>query len=244
MLWGAARLIYALYDEYALLGSDAVDDVYAITLRAFMQLIQDVKLDVPNSKTCRKSDLDSLVIETDMSARRSEMLDTEFGLSRPELLQVLVGVAVRRHLETGQTGDVSEAVRRLLHEVIEPAMPRHVWDPPAVRGDPPLSDANELRRFACYSEAVTRRLEPHVPNCKILFGVYSGLRRRDTRKERKLLSLVEFVAIMEDTLPGWTESPCASRCGPSPRPAQTGPPRVPLCTPALARSPLPACVTL
>ena len=194
VLWECARLVYALYDEYALLGASGIDDVYAVSFGAFMQLIADAELDLPSSSTCRKCDLDGLMIETDTSARRSE-IDDEYGLSRPEFLQVIVGVAVRRHVATGETPDVSDAVGMLLRDVIAPAMPPHVLDDAE-------ETSREMRRSVCYTEAVTRRLEPLVPMCKQLFLFYSGLRQRDSRKERKLLAIEEFAAMMADTLPG------------------------------------------
>lgn len=87
VLWEAARLIYSIYDEYALLGANSIGDCYCVSLGAFMGMVADMQLDLPDSATCRRSDLDSLCIEVDTAARRSK-LDGEFGLSRPEFIQV------------------------------------------------------------------------------------------------------------------------------------------------------------
>ena len=53
-----ARLVYSIYDEYSVLGASDLDDVYSIGLSGFMQMVEDLQLDLKHSKTCRLSDLD------------------------------------------------------------------------------------------------------------------------------------------------------------------------------------------
>ena len=114
-----AELVYSVYDEYCLHGgNDDSNDIFSIEKVGFSALLNDFKIDVPKSKTCRLADLDTLFLEVNAASARAakemakggassvkgltqaqkqameRMNDT--GLSRPEWLQVLVGIAVKR----------------------------------------------------------------------------------------------------------------------------------------------------
>lgn len=116
------------------------------------------------------------------------MKDT--GLSRPEFVAVLVGMAIKRFVEAEdetRVADVSIALQRLLGEIIRPRLAKHV-----------LFEPNEFRSSACYREVVISKLTPKLPMMKSLFDFYSQLSKEDSRMEEKLMSCEEFVALCED----------------------------------------------
>lgn len=116
---------------------------------------------------------------------------SDSGLSRPEWLQTLVGVAIKRFVESGSTADVSEAVGKLMRGVVIPRLPPHL-----------LEERNDVRRLACYSEAALEALSTRLASLRNVFAFYCKLDKHDTTKESQLLSPKEFVAMCEDVLPG------------------------------------------
>ena len=89
-------------------------------------MVEDLSLDLKHSKTCRLSDLDTLFLEVNAASYRhaqqveretqgkltgkarqqvERMKDT--GLSRPEFLAVLIGMAVKRFVEASDSTKVT-----------------------------------------------------------------------------------------------------------------------------------------
>ena len=213
-----APLIYALYDEYSLYGGTDADDIFSVPGKGYSLMVDDLKLDVASSKTCRLADLDTLFIEVNAaSARQAKLLQKEAaadgvvtreeqdamrrlsdtGLSRPEFLAVLVGVAIKRYVDAGALTDVSEALNELLSAVIAPRVAVHVSEP-----------KQEARRLACYAEPVVRALISKLQTLRAAFLHYSPKGRRegatagDARKEAALLNPSEFIALCRALLPG------------------------------------------
>ena len=124
--------------------------------------------------------------QRDEAARLSDT-----GLSRPEWLSMLTAIAIKRFVETGDTPDVSEALQRLLGDVLAPRLPTHV-----------LESRNHARRLACYKEAVVDALLPQLHTMHTVFAFYCTLRKDDSRKEEGMMSPSELLALCEDLLPG------------------------------------------
>ena len=102
---------------------------------------------------------------------------------------MLTAIAIKRFVETGDTPDVSEALQRLLGDVLAPRLPTHV-----------LESRNHARRLACYKEAVVDALLPQLHTMHTVFAFYCTLRKDDSRKEQGMMSPSELLALCEDLL--------------------------------------------
>ena len=115
------------------------------------------------------------------------------GLSRPEWLAILVIISVRRFVDPGLVRDVSEALDKLLDEVLQPATAPTV-----------LEVKNEMRRACCYHEKVVNAIVPSLPTMIALYTHFSARQKGSGGGKRgdKLMSASEWVGFCEAMLPG------------------------------------------
>ena len=69
-LKAAAPMLYAVFDEYCLMGADDCEGIFSISKKGFSMMVEDLKFDLKDSKTCRLSDLDTLFIEVNNASQR------------------------------------------------------------------------------------------------------------------------------------------------------------------------------
>ena len=86
--------------------------------------------------------------------------------NRAEFLELLVRIAVARHVLDGEEADVPAAVLRLLDEDIAPSV--------AELGPAGLPfGSSPFRRAACYTEDITASLAEQLPSARTLYDFYS-----------------------------------------------------------------------
>ena len=167
-LWEVHDLLYGTFDFYAAL-SDR--DPFTISQKAWSLFVSDFNLEEARSKLCTKSHLDQLFVASDTNA--DEIVPLAKGavkqagsqtLNRQEFLQVIVRVAVTKHVLTSRaTDDVSDAVSMLVRRDLAPRVPRECEQ-----------DSNAFRRRQCYTEAVDAALRAHEPSLRVLYRQYAA----------------------------------------------------------------------
>lgn len=106
---------------------------------------------------------------------------TESTLGRAEFLVALVKVAIRRHVLSGDIGNVGDAVRRLIEVEIPSRLSARTCAPPDV-----------WRRKHCYREGATGALVEHESTLRLIFGAIAdehGVWRGRGAEHRLLLSI-------------------------------------------------------
>ena len=174
-------MLCGTFDFYAAL-SDR--DSFAISQKSWSLFVNDFDLADAGSKLCTKSHLDQLFVASDANAEEkiaplAKGAVKQAGnqtLNRQEFLQLIVRVAVTKHvLTTKATDDVSDAVGMLARQDLAPSLSRECGQ-----------DSNAFRRRQCYTEAVDGALRAHESSLRVLFQQYAtgeGLIRNEADRQ-------------------------------------------------------------
>ena len=173
-----AALVQATFAYYAC--SNPMASVFHLSQQAWLTLVKDVAMALPKSSDCTRAHLvtlfESLGKEKAAATLRlsksigggagggARKWDATGGaLSRHEFVCLLVRAAIARYVLSGDVRDVSEAVRRLLRDVIAPKLA-----PMAAE------DADAFRRKCCYVEPTDAVLRKHEEALRAMFERYAG----------------------------------------------------------------------
>ena len=163
-------------------------DVFNVTFNAYTVFLRDCAL---ASSTCSIGELEMLFKLVDEDYRAPppqnaldqpgappnpkgaaaddgvDVHNKQGALARKEWLELLVRIAVlkfvKRDARGNPNGDCSDAVERLLHEVLMRKLPGEA-----------LQSSNEFRVRCCYLEQVDATLKRHLQSLRALYKVYSA----------------------------------------------------------------------
>ena len=189
-----ARAIYGAFDWYTVVGryssfgiglvdaqgkkidhfADAVTrlDVATLSRGAYFQFTSDCALEGSDGIGMTRMQLEDIwrtVNAEDFTTRKSDRHNHRRYLTRQEWLQVLIRIAVAKHVRVDPIsgfprGNVAQAVDKLLYVNVLGKLPRGS-----------LHNANAFRKAHCYIEGVDRVLKEHMATLKALFAVYASL---------------------------------------------------------------------
>ena len=168
-----AALVLATFGYYAC--SNPMASVFHLSQQAWLGLVKDVAMALPKSSDCTRAHLLALfesIGKEKAAASKARMSiggaggakkwdATGGALSRHEWICLLVRAAIARYVLSGDVSEVSEAVRRLLRDVIAPKL-----EPTATE------DANAFRRKCCLVEPTDAVLRKHEEALRAMFERY------------------------------------------------------------------------
>ena len=164
VIWECYDTIMDAYEFYSVAGS-SISSVYSITLNSYSDFVADCKIPDNKSKTCKRKDLDTIFIvanvEEDKSSKVNKANDDR-ALMRFEFLEVVIRIAVQKYLRSGDTDDVSDAVRMLCDKNIRPNL-----------DDEAIHDSNQFRKHRLYFEDVDKCMKKHMSRLKMIFKVFA-----------------------------------------------------------------------
>eukprot|EP00943_MAST-04B_sp_MAST-4B-sp1_P009198 g9198.t1 len=164
VIWECYDIIMDAYEFYSVAGS-SLSSCYTITLNSYSDFVADCKIPDNKSKTCKRKDLDTIFIvanvEEDKSSKVNKTNDDR-ALMRFEFLEVVIRIAVQKYLRSGDTDDVSDAVRMLCEQNIKPNL-----------DDEAIHDSNQFRKHRLYFEDVDKCMKKHMSRLKMIFKVFA-----------------------------------------------------------------------
>jgi hypothetical protein len=164
VIWECYNTIMDAYEFYSVMGT-SMSSLFTITLNSYSDFVGDCNIPDAKSKTCKRKDLDTIFIvanvEEDKSSKVNKANDDR-ALMRFEFLECVVRIAVQKYLRSGDTDDVSDAVRMLCDRNIRPNL-----------GKEAVNDSNDFRRERMYNEAVDMVLKKHNKRLQMIFKVFA-----------------------------------------------------------------------
>ncbi len=204
VLWEHHDMLAQLFDYYASLGGGA-GGVHSMGVNEFGEFLYDYEMVSKEYKFCQRKDADLLFVTVDAASTRGEKerqsrdlkrqgavknlksLDVKKALDSTEFLQVIARFGVMRYVMTGEIGDVSEAMAKLLSTHILPRLQ------PECSNDP-----NLFRRNICYTELVDIPLKRHKTSLQRVFAAAAArdddARRLSLEQWEELLRRLGFIA--------------------------------------------------
>ena len=193
VLWEWQAPLRQLFTFYATVGGD----MNALYLNAWTQVLDDCKLIARSSKLCKLSDFDRLFLAVDgLAARAARFVwqhdaphaDRKRSLSRVEFGVALVHIAINKFLlESGEMGDVSHAVDRLIRDELVPRVDGRL-----------LAEPNLFRRTGCYTEEMDGVLRNNEPMLRCIFRSLNEHEVGDVarRAQALMLSVSEWMGFL------------------------------------------------
>ena len=203
VLWDHHDVIQQLYVYYTCLG----DTIDSLGFNQWSAFVSDFGLAKRSFKYCKKADADRLFIAVNaadtFSLRRAKeeererwtikkasttARDDQKGFSRAEWLVALINLAIYRYVLPGEEVDVSEALSKLITNLLLPKVDYSI-----------CSDPNDFRQQKCYTEETTTALEKHAASLTHIFSALASSGRSGPGEgagARKLVGLSEWLAFM------------------------------------------------
>ena len=212
VLWKHHKLLYGVFDSYA--SSDGKGDISSVGYNSYKDFVQDCTLDVAGSQYCDSADYDRIFIqvntkEIDGGGRRGKLEKLELteasagkhgmavktvqddddtrSLCRHEWFNCLVRMAIARYVLSGDVGDVSLAVERLLTQDVTPKLEPWI-----------LMDQDAFRKNVCYDPLVSNALAEHEKSLRTIFNFSAdtdGIGNQE--KLKTLISLKEWLDLLK-----------------------------------------------
>lgn len=180
------RTFFMVFDYFAAQSNS--DDIFHVARLGYDQMIQQCDLPVKGSTHCDLAHLDIIFVAVNSSSEKAlkvangtgqtdqrrlktmQQHDSRLVLTRSELLQCLVRIAVARYILTPKTKatpkagktSVAEAVKELFRTLREKA-DREV-----------LQNGIHFRLQHCYTEEADLALRAHEPQLRVLFSKYAS----------------------------------------------------------------------
>ena len=180
VLWKYHRLIYGAFDHYSTIYSEKAaekgettqdrakeEDVFHISFNAFIVFCRDGQL---ASESCTNGQLETLFKlvdeeKTTVNTGGFDPFGRQGSLSRKEWLELLVRIAVQKHVKSDSRGnpygDVSDALERLMNGLMQSV-------PEAC-----LQNSNAFRKKCCYLEQIDATFRRHMHTVKSLYYAYA-----------------------------------------------------------------------
>ena len=133
----------------------------------WQRMVDDCHLAERGSKNCAREHLSLLLYSVHAEPPGDAHEDDEFHDSKTinyrQFASLIVRVAIVKHVMSGHTPDVSDALHHLITQNILPRLPLEARMP-----------SNQFRREYCYNEPVDTVLWEHRLSLEAIFEVYSG----------------------------------------------------------------------
>ena len=198
------REIISLYNFWAgsaatpaMVNSLQTDSFLTIQWGAYLNFVQDHDITDEHSKHCQITHATILFegLNSDDSrpakgenASATKVTDKK-SLDRREFLQALIRLAVMKFVKSGETTDVSDAVRRLMTgNIIGKATPEA------------LEDSNAFRRDVCYLEQNDNVLQSNNEGLRSLYAGYAKMNGSDLKgfSSNQSCQLPAWLQLLED----------------------------------------------
>lgn len=197
VLWENARLMYGLFDYYAILLDAGKDkegeiEISQISYNAYVEFTRDCKI---IGSTCPQKTVDLIwttvnALPQDTFVQKIDRYNHRRLMTRHEFMQALVRFSVTlfmgKSTADGKT-EVARAVSLLLQKLKSVAPPEA------------LQDSNVFRKKTCYQQLTDASLRRHLTSLRSIFDVYARSNRdkADDLQDASLMSIGEWLALLE-----------------------------------------------
>ena len=186
VIWECYDTIMDAYEFYSVMGT-SMSSLYTISLNSYSDFVDDCNIPDSKSKTCKRKDLDTIFIvanvEEDKASKVNKQNDDR-ALMRFEFLEVVVRIAIQKYLRSGDTDDVSDAVRMLCEQNIRPSL-----------GPEAVHDSNVFRKNRLYTEGVDKVFKQHNKRIQMIFKVFAQPKVGFTKYQ--LMNMEEWMYLLK-----------------------------------------------